>query len=321
MSPGRIRLGGGSQPPASAKLLLQGEHKDCCPDRRHGRTPFTPPCTPQSAYPASHMQTHHTSQLYAKLRPKARRQVTARSPEENNKITILPWVWGVLLARSHVCVVLKRALPQYYERAAAKIICDKETVDNSRHEIWLSKPAVVGHGARVRHWAAPRRSGERCHAGEKAARVRDGHPQATEGGLHWPQRTPALFSISSLQHPTPCPGAQTPPRAVEGCSAALLPEGRGEGSTLLLTPQLGVAPTPGSQGSFGSSPPERAEAHGSTAARRREAASTSLVPNFASSSCTLSKSRLSLNQPVQVQDQPSRCFLAHIRQDFNTSKQ
>ena len=28
--------------------------------------------------------------------------------------------------------------------------------------------------------------------------------------MHWPQRTPALFSISSLQHPTPHPGTQTP---------------------------------------------------------------------------------------------------------------
>lgn len=120
-----------------------------------------------------------------------------------------------------------------------KIIGVKETVDNSRHEIRLRKPTAVGH------WAAPHGSGERCHVGEEAAHVPDGHPKATQGGLPWPQRTPAPFSISSLQHPTPHPGTQTPPRAVGGCCAALLPEGRGEGSALLLTPQLGAAPTRG----------------------------------------------------------------------------
>lgn len=149
MSPGRIRLGGGSQPPASTQLLLQGEHKDCCPDRRHGHSPCTSPSTPQTA---SHMQSLHT----AKLCPKARSQLTAKSTGENNKTMILLWGWGVLLDRSHVCVVLKRALPQYYERAAAKICCDKETVDNSRYEIRFSKRTAAGPRVRVRHWAAPR---------------------------------------------------------------------------------------------------------------------------------------------------------------------
>lgn len=100
-----------------------------------------PPCTPQTAYPASHMQTLRTSQLYAKLQPKARRQVTVKSPGENKNHNFALGL-GSSVDRSHVCVVLKRALPECYERAAAKIIRDKETVDNSRHEIWLSKPTA-----------------------------------------------------------------------------------------------------------------------------------------------------------------------------------
>ena len=137
------------------------------------------------------------------------------------------------------------------------------------------------------------------------------------GHSEHPRSSPSV--PCNTQHPIR--GHKPHPWAVEGCSAALLPEGRGEGSALLLTLQLGAAPMPGSQGSFGSSPPERAEAQSGTAARRREAASTSLGPNVASSGCTLSKSRLFLSQHLQVQDQPSPYFLAHIRQDLNTSKQ
>lgn len=91
---------------------------------------------------------------------------------------------------------------------------------------------------------------------------------------------------SNAQHPVwghkSLPGQQ---------AAAPLPQGRGEGSALLLTPQLGVGPMPGSLGILGSSPPERAEAQSNTLPR----GSQHLASAQLRSGCMLSKSRLLLN--------------------------
>lgn len=77
------------------------------------------PGTPQTAYPTSHTQTQRTSQLYAKLQLKARRQVTVKSLGENKNHNFALGL-GSSVDRSHVGVVLKRALPECDERSAAK---------------------------------------------------------------------------------------------------------------------------------------------------------------------------------------------------------
>ena len=77
-SPSRIGPGRRSQPPASAELLLQGEHKDCCPDRTHGHTPSMSPCTTQSASTISHANAPDQS-AYCKATTK--REKTGESEE------------------------------------------------------------------------------------------------------------------------------------------------------------------------------------------------------------------------------------------------
>lgn len=59
-----------------------------------------------------------------------------------------------------------------------------------------------------------------------------------------------LCSSPSAPYNTQCPVRGHTPLPGQW-KAALLPEGRAEGSVLLLTPQLGAAPTPGSWRSFG----------------------------------------------------------------------
>lgn len=114
----------------------------------------------------------------------------------------------------------------------------------------------------------------------------------------------------NTQHPLQ--GHKPPPQAVEGCSAAPLPQGRGEASALLLTPRLGTAPMPGSRGSSGSSLPEGAEAQSGRAARRRKTAGTSLVPSFASGDRT--EQKWVVSEPTRSGTRPTLALFFSSRQ-------
>lgn len=159
------------------------------------------------------------------------------------------------MGRSHVCVVLKRALPECCE-TAAKIICGKETIDNSRHEITSVKRLWQG---------TEQKSGRDRGSGT-------GQPHAGQGSnvtrmRKWlmsemdppKQQKEVCTDHSEYLHSSPSAPRNTQQpvqahRPIPGWwKAAALPEGRDKGSALLFTPQPGTTPTSGSWGSFGSS--------------------------------------------------------------------